>query len=80
MNQIKCPYCDGSEIVADIRVSQTAEAGNIGLSFKTAMILVGTEPILAGFEDWERSVRARCSGRNSSCAAANARRNPKRRF
>jgi hypothetical protein len=47
MSQDKCPYCGGSEIVANIRISQTAEVGKIGLSFKTAMILVGTEPILA---------------------------------
>ena len=47
MSQEKCPYCGGSKIIANIRISQTAEVGKIGLSFKTAMILVGTEPILA---------------------------------
>jgi hypothetical protein len=47
MSQEKCPYCGGSEIIANIQVGKTAEMGDIGLSFKTAMILVGTEPILA---------------------------------
>ena len=47
MSQEKCPYCGGSEIFANIPVGQTAEVGKIGLSYKTAMILVGTEPILA---------------------------------
>ena len=47
VRQEKCPYCGGSEIVENIRISQTAEAGNTGLSFKTALILIGTEPILA---------------------------------
>jgi hypothetical protein len=47
MSQEKCLYCGGSEIVANIRVSQTAEVAKIGLSYKTAMIVVGTEPILA---------------------------------
>jgi hypothetical protein len=32
MSQEKCPYCSGSEIVANIRISQTAEVGKIGLS------------------------------------------------
>ena len=47
MNKDKWPYCGGSEIITNIRLSQTAEVENIGLSFRTAMILVGTEPILA---------------------------------
>ena len=47
MTQEKCPYCGGSEIVTNIKVGQVADVGNIGLEYKTAMILVGTEPFVA---------------------------------
>ena len=47
MSQGKCPYCDGSQIVTNIPISKTAECGEIGLSFKAAMVFVGTEPLLA---------------------------------
>jgi hypothetical protein len=59
MSQEKCPYCGGSEIVANIRVSQTAEVGKIGLSFKMAKILVGTEPFLADLCNGCGSIRLR---------------------
>jgi hypothetical protein len=45
MSQEKCPYCGGSEIVANIRIEPGI--GKLGLRFKTAMIFVATEPILA---------------------------------
>ena len=43
----KCPHCGGTNITRGIRVSQTAEAGNIGLSYKTKFLIVGTEQLYA---------------------------------
>jgi hypothetical protein len=47
MSQNKCPYCGGTEIVENVTISQTATAGGCGLCYKSAMIFVGTEPLLA---------------------------------
>jgi len=47
MSKEQCPYCEGHDIVTNVRIGQTAEVGKIGLSFKAALILVGTEPLLA---------------------------------
>jgi ribosomal protein S27AE len=47
MPQGTCPHCGSASIVANISVGQTAEVGSIGLNYKTAMILVGTEPFMA---------------------------------
>jgi hypothetical protein len=47
MNDPKCPCCDGADIVSGVRLGITAEAGRIGLEYRTALILVGTEPLLA---------------------------------
>jgi hypothetical protein len=42
-----CSACGSSGIVAGIKVGQTAEAGSVGLSYKTGFIVIGTEPFLA---------------------------------
>ena len=47
MNEEKCPYCGGSEIIANILVGSTTEVGNIGLSYTSAMILLKAEPFVA---------------------------------
>ncbi len=47
MSQPKCPYCGGDEIISDILVGLTAEAGSVGLRYKAAMIFIGIEPFLA---------------------------------
>jgi hypothetical protein len=47
MPQEKCPYCGGSEIIANIEIKKTAESGDIGLSFKPGIIFLSVEPFLA---------------------------------
>ena len=42
-----CPECGGTEIAEGVRVTQTAEAGSVGLSYKAWGPLRGTEPLLA---------------------------------
>ncbi|NLT21869.1 MAG: hypothetical protein GXX82_02350 [Syntrophorhabdus sp.] len=43
----KCPHCGGGNIVVGVRVDQTADAGRIGLAYKTKFVLGGTEPFYA---------------------------------
>jgi len=43
----KCPHCGGTNIVVGVRVDQTADAGRIGLCYKTKFVLMGTEPLYA---------------------------------
>ena len=38
----RCPYCGSQDIVADVRVNQTADAGRIGLAYKTRFLVTGT--------------------------------------
>ena len=45
--QRTCPECGGSDIIAGVGVSKTGEAGMIGLSFKSLIILRGTAPLYA---------------------------------
>ena len=47
MSQVKCSYCDSSEIVANITVRQNGEALEIGLGYETTWGLIGTEQLLA---------------------------------
>ena len=47
MTDQNCPHCGGANIVRGIHVSKTAEAGDVGLSYQTALIITGTEPMLA---------------------------------
>ncbi|HEX2966549.1 MAG TPA: hypothetical protein VHO84_12235 [Syntrophorhabdaceae bacterium] len=42
----KCVYCGKSDMVHDIRVGQTAEVGEIGLTYSKSIIHV-TEPLCA---------------------------------
>lgn len=43
----KCPRCGGTHITEGVRINQTAEAGDIGLAYKTKFLLVGTEALYA---------------------------------
>jgi len=43
----KCPHCGGAEFVRTVRLSQPHEAGDIGLQYRRALILVGTETLYA---------------------------------
>jgi hypothetical protein len=45
--QDKCPFCGGGQIVRGIRVGKTAEVGDVGLDYQAALIVTGTEPLLA---------------------------------
>jgi hypothetical protein len=47
MTDQTCPHCGGTDIVRGIHVGKTAEAGDVGLSYQTALIITGTEPMLA---------------------------------
>ncbi len=47
----KCPHCGGSNIVACVRVDQTADAGRIGLAYKTKFFVTVTEPFYADICD-----------------------------
>ena len=47
MSPRKCLHCGGTEIVASIHLGKTAEAGDVGLTYRTAIFLDGTEPLLA---------------------------------
>ncbi len=38
----RCPYCGSQEIAADVIVNQTADAGRIGLAYKTRFLVTGT--------------------------------------
>jgi hypothetical protein len=38
----RCPHCGSQDIVADVVVTQTADAGRIGLSYRTHFLLTGT--------------------------------------
>ncbi len=43
----KCQYCGGTAFVHAVRLSQPAEAGDIGLQYKRAMIFINTETLYA---------------------------------
>jgi len=42
-----CPHCGATDIVRDIEVQKSAEAGWVGLDYKALGPLRGTEPLLA---------------------------------
>jgi hypothetical protein len=46
-NLKNCPHCGGTDITEGVRINQTAEAGDIGLSYKTKFLLTGTEALYA---------------------------------
>jgi hypothetical protein len=43
----KCIYCNSQNIKTDIVVDQTADAGRIGLAYRTKFILGGVEEFYA---------------------------------
>ena len=43
----KCTHCGGGNIVSGVKVDQTADAGRIGLSYKTKFAVIATEPFYA---------------------------------
>ena len=47
----KCPHCGGSNIVGGVRVDQMADAGRIGLSYKTKLAFIFTEAFYANVCD-----------------------------
>jgi hypothetical protein len=42
-----CPHCGGADLVRAVRLGQAAEAGSVGLKYRTLLILVGTESLYA---------------------------------
>jgi uncharacterized Zn finger protein len=42
-----CPHCGATDIVHDIEVQKSAEAGWVGLDYKALGPVRGTEPLLA---------------------------------
>lgn len=47
MNPGTCVHCGSVEMVANIPVGQTAETGDVGLTYTTVIFLDGAEPLLA---------------------------------
>ena len=45
INVDNCTYCGSTNIVRHVKVNQTADAGRIGLSYRTRFLVVGTEPL-----------------------------------
>src|SRR5262249_14649192 len=43
----RCPHCGGADLVRAVKLGQLAEAGSIGLRFRTLLVFVGTEPLYA---------------------------------
>ncbi|MRR53421.1 MAG: hypothetical protein EG822_02775 [Deltaproteobacteria bacterium] len=43
----KCLTCGSTDIVRNITVSQSVEVGSTGLEYRTAVMLIGTEALLA---------------------------------
>jgi hypothetical protein len=46
-----CTYCGSTNIARHVRVDQTADAGRIGLSYRTRFLVVGTEALYADLCD-----------------------------
>jgi hypothetical protein len=38
----RCPYCGSSDVAADVLVNQLADAGRIGLAYKSGVFLTRT--------------------------------------
>ena len=47
----RCSYCEGTSIVRHVRVNQTTDAGRIGLSYETRLLIRGTAPLFADLCD-----------------------------
>jgi hypothetical protein len=46
-NQPTCPHCGGTDVVTGVQLGKQAEAGYVGLSYRTMVVVTGTEPLLA---------------------------------
>lgn len=46
-----CSHCGSDRIVRGVRLGQEAEAGSVGLSYQSVLILTGTEPLVADLCD-----------------------------
>ena len=46
-HETPCSHCGSRQRLNDVSISQGASAGSTGLEYKTAFILLGTEPLLA---------------------------------
>jgi len=44
---VKCPHCGGADLVRAVTLSQSSEAGSVGLQYRTFLVLVGTETLYA---------------------------------
>ena len=44
---VRCPHCGGNNVVIGLKLNQNADAGRIGLPYRTAAIFIGTEPLHA---------------------------------
>ena len=42
-----CPACGSPDVVRGVRVGQNAESGWVGLRYQTAILLTGTEAMVA---------------------------------
>lgn len=42
-----CPHCGSRDVIPGLKLNQQAEVGRIGLPYKTGVLFVGTEPLLA---------------------------------
>lgn len=47
----RCPYCGSSNIVRNIKVDQTADAGRIGLAYRARFMIITPEQVLADLCD-----------------------------
>jgi hypothetical protein len=43
----RCPHCGGADLVRAVKMSQPAEAGSIGLEYRTLLVIVATETLYA---------------------------------
>ncbi len=46
-----CIYCGSANIVRNIKIGQTADAGRIGLAYRTRFVVTGMEAVLADLCD-----------------------------
>jgi hypothetical protein len=43
----RCPHCGGADLIRAVKLSQSAEAGSVGLQYRSLLVLVGTETVYA---------------------------------
>ena len=47
LKTIQCSHCGSERIKQNVTISQAAEGGYTGLQYRTGLVLVGSEPLLA---------------------------------